>query len=378
VRHKVWLALICVALTVTYLAVTTSSVLSRHEPPAPSQVSSKQVSAEVRAALDSHLMGYLVKDIALRHWRLFAQEVKCTGVEATDTYYSATYEVHRVHALNCSSAAEWPVVKGRMAYMKDHGSSLTDVQRALLQREVDMWIEDITSYIRDPQDCYDFLKVVGLTGPGGTIDPATLRVYGQGPEGDYIALPLSQIPSSQEVERVAYASMDELLASAAVGKMNDIGIMSLYNRLAARDYANRWTSNPTTYKCNGSNPGCIQDDTKYNNAVYEHHCCNDCANFVSQALRSGGIPEDTVWKPASDTWEIVPYLVGYMTTMDVLRTGTLGTCVAGYPVQTSSTHIVLMVYNDGVTEKYSAHTSDRLQANWYHPPGATYYTVTTN
>jgi hypothetical protein len=54
---------------------------------------------------------------------------------------------------------------------------------------------------------------------------------------------------------------------------------------------------------------------------------------------------------------------------------TLGTCVAGYPIKASSTHVVLMTYNDGVTQKYTGHTNDRRNATWNYPPAAVYYRV---
>lgn len=55
--------------------------------------------------------------------------------------------------------------------------------------------------------------------------------------------------------------------------------------------------------------------------------------------------------------------------------GSLSTCVAGYPFRmTTYEHIMMMVYNDGTTRKYSAHTNDRCQAIW-SGGSAEYYRV---
>jgi len=364
---------LCITLGLVYVAASSVIALSNHAQSSLAETSSARANADTRVVLDAYVSGYLAKDSALRHWNLRSQEVTCVAVETTDTYCSATYQVHRVHTLNCPSAAEWPAVKGRLKYMQDHGRGLNEEHRVALQRDVDMWVKEISSYIAEPQDCYDTLQVIGLNGPGPAIDPSTIRVYGQGPEGEFIGISLGQIPSPADVERAAYEGTAELLAGI---KATGVAPLALYNRLAARDYANRYTSSPLTYMCGTNpNPGCIQDTRKYNTA-YAYICCNDCANFVSQSVAAGGILPDTVWKPGNSEWNFVPNLVTYMTvTNNYWQVTTLGNCVAGYPIVPTPTHIVLMVYNDGITRKYSAHTNDRLQANWYNPPEPVCYRV---
>lgn len=71
-----------------------------------------------------------------------------------------------------------------------------------------------------------------------------------------------------------------------------------YDRIAARDYALKWVGSPSScYDC-GTSCGIMQDRTKWNNAVYPYHSLfmhNDCANFVSQAMSAGGLPESGTW-----------------------------------------------------------------------------------
>jgi len=153
------LTIVCVVLMVVCLAISSLAVLARYEGVTFAQSSGRAASAEVRSILDGFLTDYLAKDTALRQWRLLSQEIVCTASETTDVLCSATYVVHRLHTLNCSTAGDWPAVKGRLNYVRDHDSGLTEAHRTRLQRELDMWTTDVSAYIRDPQDCYDYLKV---------------------------------------------------------------------------------------------------------------------------------------------------------------------------------------------------------------------------
>ncbi|MNW60739.1 putative amidase domain protein [compost metagenome] len=130
-----------------------------------------------------------------------------------------------------------------------------------------------------------------------------------------------------------------------------------YDRIAARDYANKWTS---------ENPPGGQDATKYN-PDYNYYA-NDCANYVSQALHAGGIPTDTTWKPKSTAWintghSISNGLIDYMVdTKGYFKKSTKSSTAAGGIINALDySHVMMVVANDGVTMQYSAHTTDRLK-----------------
>jgi hypothetical protein len=138
---------------------------------------------------------------------------------------------------------------------------------------------------------------------------------------------------------------------------------SSYDRSAATDYINTYTSN-TSRKCRlFFHGGVVADQSKWN-ASYTKHPCNDCANYVSQAMLAGGIPTDGTWYPDSVAWkntyELKDWLLakGYASHVcwlpQYLNSGDLGLTNGG--------HIVMVGAVSPV--RYSAHTNDRLLYSW--------------
>ena len=103
--------------------------------------------------------------------------------------------------------------------------------------------------------------------------------------------------------------------------------------------------------------------------------CNDCADFVSQCLHAGNIPMTSAWNysgalPTTD-WCNVGSLKAYLLSNGYITYGVaLKYCLCGDPFFFANIttgvleHTVFMVYNDGTTFKYDAHTNDRLRLNW--------------
>lgn len=106
----------------------------------------------------------------------------------------------------------------------------------------------------------------------------------------------------------------------------------------------------------------------WNNSDYpyfDNSCHSDCADFVSQAMHEGGIPIDPgKWERLLDgdygwTWTFVPVLKDYMLDKGYWDLSNYANCNAGNILLTSSSHIVMVVLNDGVTHRYAGHTRDR-------------------
>lgn len=141
-----------------------------------------------------------------------------------------------------------------------------------------------------------------------------------------------------------------------------------YYRVDARDYANLYTSNASETICN--TVGCqnrgntIRQSPKKYNSAYAHYCCNDCANYVSQAMLKGRVPTDFTWKAGTSTWKNCKYLRSYFyQSPGYWNLATYSTCNAGGIIllhrDSGPYHVMMNVHNDGVTTKYSAHTNDR-------------------
>lgn len=138
-----------------------------------------------------------------------------------------------------------------------------------------------------------------------------------------------------------------------------------YYRVNARDYANQYTSNPSAVYCN-THKDYIRQDTKKYNRSYENYCCNDCANYVSQAMKAGRVPTDFSWTPGSGTWRNCTHLRAYFyQSPGYWNLATYSNCNAGGVILLSKStgpyHAMMNVHNDGVSTKYSGHTNDRKQ-----------------
>ncbi len=139
-----------------------------------------------------------------------------------------------------------------------------------------------------------------------------------------------------------------------------------YNRTAAKDYANTWVRN-TTYHCTPYDTDPLQDTDYYNYTQYIDFGCNDCTNYVSQALNAGDIPTDSTWQPYTTAWinvdSLQQYLVNqgrgsFVSSSSSLTTGDLGMIYSGGVWQ----HVVMVVGLNPL--RYSAHTNDRRSVNW--------------
>lgn len=136
-----------------------------------------------------------------------------------------------------------------------------------------------------------------------------------------------------------------------------------YNRTNARWYITEWVE--VTSKICDADPLTYQDVDVYNNLDYRYFWCDDCANYVSQALRYGNHTTTSTWQPYTIAWKYVPNLTdfllsngrGYLSEhYTQLTIGDLG-FIPGW-------HVVMV---SGINPwRYSGHTSDRLNATW-HP-----------
>lgn len=136
-----------------------------------------------------------------------------------------------------------------------------------------------------------------------------------------------------------------------------------YDRIAARDYAMKYSSNATY------NEMCVHgyhyiNQSYYNSNNYTTYCHVDCANFVSQAVHAGGIAIDSIWYPGSSAWISVTSFYNYfVNTKRYLGPSTYESCNAGgIIINCDDTgdmyHINMCVLNDTVNHAYAAHNND--------------------
>lgn len=132
-----------------------------------------------------------------------------------------------------------------------------------------------------------------------------------------------------------------------------------YNRVAARDYARRFAGEPGTMS------------TKGYNTAYQSFNPNDCANFISQCLRAGGLSTTSKWKPYTLAWVNTGFhkqyygLTEYMYDQGVFfKSNDRNKAFAGsIVVWTDISHVGIVDQNDGVTMTYCAHTTNRKSSS---------------
>lgn len=171
------------------------------------------------------------------------------------------------------------------------------------------------------------------------------------------------VVNTKEAFALTYPDLDlNNIADVQLDKLETAKASIKYDRIAARDYANKYTS-----ECGNSY------NMKYWNPNYVGHTESggvDCANYVSQAIYAGGIPTDSKWKPESIAWVNTGRynsggLTNYMTSKGYFNRVTRDTCAAGgFISHTDFSHVVFVVANDTVTRLFSSHTADRLKASF--------------
>lgn len=203
-----------------------------------------------------------------------------------------------------------------------------------------------------------------------------LSVEGRNDENDTTFLLSNFFPQSNAQMYANGVSQAENLIATASTSVSSRAIQIPYYRVDARDYANRYTSNATNYcphgkvKMNTAYYNLRQNETDGHNSSegYNYFCHADCANYVSQAIRYGGISTNDVWYPYSYAWCNVRGLYNFFVRdYSYALASNFASCAAGGFIITYDTeeksmnHVVMCVLNDTVNHAYSAHTTDKRQ-----------------
>lgn len=201
------------------------------------------------------------------------------------------------------------------------------------------------------------------TNPDGTVN----QVLGCGDtnsSGSLITFPLEEyFPESAEAmfEQGADA-VTEMRQNMRTANAEVMATNPIYYRVKARDYAKKYSSEASSSKV--CPHGRTNIDTSYYNDDYTYYCHVDCANFVSQAIRAGGIPTDSTWYPGSYAWVNVGGLREYFyITKDYWYLSNYEKCNAGNIIINVSSsggryHVNMCVLNDTVNRAYAAHNAD--------------------
>jgi hypothetical protein len=269
---------------------------------------------------------------------------------------TAQVEIALTKTLNVKSVDDLPYVKGLKNELEILKSS-NNPNAAAAEKFVNTKTNDLSDYIGVPQEQNESFRLTANL-VNGAIDFNNAKLEILGPT-DWV--PASAFKPDSETDMIENGKQDVINATAVQPAKTsaEMSATFTYDRLAARDYANRWTSELVSG----------QDATQYNLSQYPTYYSDDCANYVSQSMAAGGIPQDSTWKPYTIPWintgrsqsGLKQYMVdnkGYF-----VKTTKTGTSAGGflYDIKQGESHVEFIVANDGVTMLYSAHTNDRKQ-----------------
>lgn len=316
--------------------------------------------------------------------RGIAKALKIEEKQSVSEFVSAlnTTDVKNIVGTAAKQEANHMNIASKTNILLSQAESFSMTNKEIAAYTTDYVIDKIASYVAELEDEYIGEKSECNIGLRASLDDQgnVLKLeYGvfDGYTDDIFAV----IPATEEdMIQSGVNQIDELIAvalndvSEKKGKSQVVSPNSntsfVYYRVNARDYANRYTSNAAEVTCTNSDCENVGGRIRravgfYNNNEYTNHCCNDCANYVSQAMKAGGVPADSMWTPSDRAW----YNCVSMITHFTLRKGywtetTYANCNAGGIIMLrnsngTATHAMMNVHNDGLVTKYSAHTNDR-------------------
>ena len=245
---------------------------------------------------------------------------------------------------------------------------LTEQEQTHAEAQLRDWYKELSGYINTPFTGYLSLTLKGKLLPDGHLDESSVQLLIA--DGSDLVPAESVLPHpAAEREQEGVAQMKDILQGTTVSIASS-AVAYTYDRIAARDYADKYTSTVT------ASP---YYNTSYWNTAYSWYTSGDCVNYVSQALTAGGLPHDSSWKPYTSYWLSLSYFlphmisVGYFVASDYTWANAGGVRI--FVVDGVNSHIVMITRNDLTTRWYSGHTNDEKQAPYGDQANRLYYVV---
>lgn len=255
-----------------------------------------------------------------------------------------------MHELKAKSAEDLPYVQGMLS-AKAAEPALASAQESVF----DVKVAQVESYIGEITRMSLYFNVTANTNGLTGLTEKDIQLYALDSTDNKVAITEFNTPSFKTMFNQGYANVErtfmeirEAGENSARGRLaTPISNYDSYDRLAARDYAYDWWG---------------PEDSDYNPAYSNWNSRGgDCANFVSQCIKAGGVPTDSTWYKDSGPWistsKLAKYMVnnGYATKESCLDTN------AGN-FATKPGHSVLVSINNTIDVCYTAHNHNHQDA----------------
>ncbi|MGN0384878.1 MAG: amidase domain-containing protein [Lachnospiraceae bacterium] len=298
-----------------------------------------------------------------------------------------TYFLLEIEAtLKAKSVWELDFYQGMMEFYNSNVATEVGNQKNTLK-----YMNSPAFILEETEDMYDYLNqyigkkqvfpfYVKATYNKNDLENAII-LYEDGLE--YVAAECLYPQSSEELKRNGYSYLKREYEQNISSLMKEESMENnakaanrSYSVLNAVGYSESHTSNPTTCSIHGTTCGYFVNTNKYN-ANYTNYAGthSDCANFVSQIVKAGGIPTDNIWKAGATQWVNVVSLCNYMVSNGYWEAISYSELAVGDIIRFSDHHIGFVSANDGQKFRYSAHTNDRQNYAFSNNSSYTYYRV---
>lgn len=328
-----------------------------------------------KSIIEEELNKLIDKQMKLYRWDLMDSSYDVISQSVENDKLTLDYNVAIIHRLDFPSVKDVPVLQGKLKYLNELKTDPAGngLKINYVETKVNEWEKNLQSYIDQDQELQETIRVVALLDKNNEVIKGSIEFYFQ--EADDSFTPADEFLVIATDDEVFQSSYNDIKDRAKKVKEKDPSdpVMTIvptyddYNGTAAVNYANTYVKTTSLVCQSGSTT--LQNKANYNQN-YAAYTCNDCANYVSQCLYAGGIPQTTTWAPAKTPWINTGYstsiygLKDYMLEYDyAIPVSKSSVEPGGFIAMTTISHVMFVVYNDGYTVKYDAHSSDRYQSS---------------
>ncbi|MEG6565702.1 hypothetical protein V6B95_01865 [Thermoanaerobacterium saccharolyticum] len=212
-------------------------------------------------------------------------QVKFNDLKVADSKVEANLFVTMNTTLKAKRVEDLPYVKGMLkevnlnnfkyesnakmnsALFEANKNSLKEDQLSKASKELEFRFNDLSQYINKADDNNFFLTVTANVKDNQIVQDS-INIMAENID---TMVPIQNLlpKSSEEMEAEGVHDMQQLLNSQK--QEYSPALYASYDRIAARDYANRWSINATSCYDHGTSCGILQARNTWNNSAYPYY-----------------------------------------------------------------------------------------------------------
>lgn len=193
-----------------------------------------------------------------------------------DSLSYAIFNVNVKQVLKAQSPEELPMIKGMINCLNSKKPSLKQPQIDYANRELEDQLKELRVYINRTEELNAIFKVEFIVDTNYNIKPDSIKFYVETPDRNtFLDADILQPGTPEGLEKRGFKRMEEIIEQSKQNRLlTTCSFHNAYDRIAAGDYANRYTS-----ECQSGG----KNTNYWNNNEYKLsvHFAYDCADYVS-------------------------------------------------------------------------------------------------